>query len=121
MKKIKILSKFGYQTFPIVDNMIEVSDEDLLCIRKRTKCFDINHNCIIPYDNSKDLEKQKLEQEKLERTTEIKARLNELDQDIIQHEAGEIVPNYPERLAEFRTLHNELRALEGKEPRQEQI
>ena len=64
-----------------------------------------------------DIEETKIEERKLE----IKARLNQLSEDILQHEAGEIVPNYPERLAEFRSLHNEIRALEGKEPRKEQI
>ena len=51
------------------------------------------------------------------RIREIQQRLVELDQDIVQDIAGEIVPNIEERKAEFITLHNELRTLLGKEPR----
>ena len=58
---------------------------------------------------------------KEQRKAEIKTRLNQLSEDIVQHQAGEIVPDYPSRLEEFRNLHNELRQLEGKEPRQKQI
>lgn len=48
---------------------------------------------------------------------EIQQRLVELDQDIVQDIAGEVVPNIEERKAEFVTLHNELRTLLGKEQR----
>ena len=58
--------------------------------------------------------------ENAQRKSEIKARLHSLSEDMIQHEAGEIVPNYEERKAEFIRLHNELRVLEGKTPRQKQ-
>lgn len=51
------------------------------------------------------------------RIAEIQARLTELDHDIVQDIAGEIVPNIEERKAEFVTLHNELRVLLGKEQR----
>lgn len=51
------------------------------------------------------------------RIAEIQARLTELDHDIVQDIAGEIVPNIEERKAEFVTLHNELRVLLGKEER----
>lgn len=51
------------------------------------------------------------------RITEIQARLTELDHDIVQDIAGEVVPNIEERKAEFVTLHNELRTLLGKEQR----
>ena len=52
-----------------------------------------------------------------EEKVEIQARLIELDQDIVQDIAGEIVPNIEERKAEFVTLHNELRTLLGKKQR----
>lgn len=51
------------------------------------------------------------------RIREIQQRLTELDQDIVQDLVGEVVPNIEERKAEFVTLHNELRALLGKEQR----
>ena len=48
MIKIKILSKFGYQTFPIVKGMINVSKVDLEQIGI-TKCFDVDNNKVIDY------------------------------------------------------------------------
>lgn len=51
------------------------------------------------------------------RKYEIQERLTQLDQDIIQDMAGEVVPDIEERKAEFVELHNELRELLGKEPR----
>lgn len=56
MIKIKILSKFGYQTFPLTDDdiIIEVDEEVLKEIGK-TKCFDLENNSIIDYDNSEEI------------------------------------------------------------------
>ena len=49
--KIKILSKFGYQSFPETEDMIEIDDELLKQIGK-TKCFDVKKQMVIDYDNS---------------------------------------------------------------------
>lgn len=56
MKKIKILSQFGYQTFPLTDDdiTIEVEEEVLEEIGK-TKCFDIENHTIIDYDNTEEV------------------------------------------------------------------
>ena len=48
MIKILILSKFEWQTFPIVKGMINVSKEDLEQIGK-TKCFDVENKKVIDY------------------------------------------------------------------------
>lgn len=45
-------------------------------------------------------------------------RLAQLSQDLIQAYVGEIVPNLEQRKQEFISLHNELRVLEGKKPRE---
>lgn len=63
----------------------------------------------IPAPTEEDLKAQKV--------WEIKQRLNELDEDIVQDIAGEVVPEIDLRKAEFIELHNELRTLLGKEPR----
>lgn len=55
--------------------------------------------------------------EKMARIGAIKRRLQALTEDLVQAAAGEIVPGLAERRAEFVELHNELRELEGKEPR----
>lgn len=51
----------------------------------------------------------------------IKGRLRQLSDDIVQAAAGESVPGIEDRKAEFVALHNELRALEGKEPRNMEV
>lgn len=52
------------------------------------------------------------------RIAEIKPRLEQLSQDLIQAQAGAVFEDLEERKAEFKTLHNELRVLLGKEPRE---
>ena len=51
------------------------------------------------------------------RILEIRPRLEQLSQDLIQAQAGAVFEDLEERKAEFRVLHNELRILLGKEPR----
>ena len=48
MIKVKILSQFDYQTYPIVEGMIKVKESDLKEIGK-TKCFDAENQCVIDY------------------------------------------------------------------------
>lgn len=47
-----------------------------------------------------------------------KQRLVELTKDFAQIQAGFIIDDIEERKAEFRTLLNEIRVLQGKEPRE---
>lgn len=47
----------------------------------------------------------------------LKNRITALTEDIIQDIVGEVVPNIEDKKAEFIQLHNELRAMLGKEPR----
>lgn len=56
-------------------------------------------------------ENQRLIQDKIN-------RLTELTKDLAQVEAGLIIDDLETRKAEFRTLLNEVRVLQGKEPRQ---
>ena len=48
MIKVKIYSKLEYQTYPIVEGMIKVKESDLKEIGK-TKCFDVENQCVIDY------------------------------------------------------------------------
>ena len=54
----------------------------------------------------------------IQRKEEIQERLSQLSQDFVQAMAGAYFEDLEERKAEFQTLHNELRVLEGKEPRE---
>lgn len=62
-------------------------------------------------------ENARVEIQKQKRISEIKTRLEQLSQDIIQSLAGAEFEDMAERQKEFQTLHNELRILLGKEPR----
>ena len=57
------------------------------------------------------------EELKEQRKFEIRQRLEQLSQDLVQILAGAEFVDLKERQLEFQTLHNELRQLEGKEPR----
>ena len=57
------------------------------------------------------------EELKEQRKVEIRERLEQLSQDFVQILVGAEFADIEERKAEFQTLHNELRVLEGKEPR----
>lgn len=58
------------------------------------------------------------EQQKQARIEEIKTELTNLSQDFIQAEIGAVFDDLEQRKELFKALHNELRALLGKEPRQ---
>lgn len=51
------------------------------------------------------------------RKFEIQERLNQLSQDFVQVWCGAEIPDINARITEFQLLHNELRILNGKEPR----
>lgn len=57
--KVVILGKFISQSFPLTDNAVEIDDETLKQIGK-TKCFDVENNCVIDYDCSTDLKLDEL-------------------------------------------------------------
>lgn len=61
-KYVVITSKFNCQSFPLNDKAIFVTYEDLEAIDNKTKCFDLENNCVIDYDNTQDLEIAKLEE-----------------------------------------------------------
>lgn len=80
---------------------------------------------IVAYDNKRYLKgtepekpQELIEKEQNEiRRLQIQERLSQLSQDFVQAMAGAYFEDFETRKAEFQTLHNELRVLEGKEPR----
>lgn len=69
------------------------------------------------YDNIQVYIPYSQEELKNQRIAEIKSRLEELNKDFIQSMIGAVIPDIEEKKAEFISLHNELRELEGKLPR----
>ena len=106
--KVKIINRTSYQTYPVTEDMVEIEESVLKEIGK-TKQFG-NNGEIIDYFNE--------EEKKEMRISEINSRLTALTQDFVQVECGEIIEDIDSRKTEFVSLHNELRILLGKEPRE---
>ena len=113
-KLVKIIGKFNCQSFPLDDTAIEVSLEDLEQIGI-TKCFDVENNCVIDYDNSKELRIQEIN----ERIDELKRLLQDSDYRAIKYAEGlyteeEYAPYKAQRKAyrdEINQLEEELNSL----------
>lgn len=74
-KYVVITSKFNCQDYPLNEKAIFVSYEDLEQIDPidGTKCFDLENNCVIDYDNTEYLKKQHLEELRAKRVPLLKA------------------------------------------------
>lgn len=57
-KYVVITSKFNCQSYPINEKSIFVSQKDLNQIGI-SKCFDLENNCVIEYNNTEELERQR--------------------------------------------------------------
>ncbi len=68
-----------------------------------------------------EIEREEIKDNEMKVAMEIeqkKRRLTELTKDFAQVQAGLIIPNLDDKKEEFRNLLNEIRVLEGKEPRE---
>ena len=65
--------KFSYQIIPLTDIQIVVTREELQAIKNKTKCFDVENNCVIPYDNTEYVEAKKIEELRQLRTPLLQA------------------------------------------------
>lgn len=88
---------------------VEVDDKYLDC---QARDFDDDLTFNVDKYNARIIEKNNQL-----RINEIKPRLERLSQDLIQAQAGAVFEDMESRKLEFRSLHNELRQLMGKEPR----
>lgn len=94
-------------------SIVEIADDYLDC---EYTDFDFNeNNFILNLEKYNARKKKLLEQAHI---PEIKQRLNELSQDFVQVQLGAVIENIDERKTEFIELHNELRGLLGKSPRE---
>ena len=79
-------------------------------------CESSDFNEDLTFSPGKYIDRKQREKDAI-RIPEIKARLSELSQDLIQAQAGAVFDDLEDRKLEFQTLHNELRILLGKLPR----
>jgi len=100
--------------------VIDVDEKKLKKVGKYDEyCFDDLLLSIV--DNvltDKDLDERQ-ERVNKNRIAKLKLELAPLQEDIVQDIAGQVVPNIENKKAEFRRIHNEIRVLEGKLPREE--
>ena len=69
-----------------------------------------------PY-TPEEIEANKLKVDPQEKIAEIKIQLNELNYDLLQDQAGLVVPDLATKKQQFIDLHSELRTLLNKQPR----
>lgn len=100
-KLVKIISKFNCQAFPLDETAIEVEEEVLEQIGK-TKCFDVENNCVVDYDNSED-ERIRIANERI---AELKMLLRESDYRAIKYAEGQYTE---EEYAPYKALRQSYR------------
>lgn len=84
--RIKILDEYSYQTFPIVEDMIEISDSNIDKIGNGYK-FDLATKTIV---EDTTYQEQKNKQEKLNRIAELKSKLSKTDYQAIKYAEGQL-------------------------------
>ena len=100
-KRIKIISKFNAQSFPLDDTAIDITLEDLEQIGI-TKCFDVENNCVIDYDNTKDVRIKEIN----DRIFKLKQLLSDSDYRAIKYAEGEYTE---EQFAPYKELRRSYR------------
>jgi len=109
---------------PSFDNEYVINADTQKELDEKFKHFNDNYGdykqvgSTLQYDDKHNF-KAKLEADRANelRAAELKSLLVSLTEDIVQSLAGEVVPNIEQRKQQFIEYHNELRVLEGKEPR----
>ena len=99
--KIKILSKFGYQAYPITNDMIEVNDDVLNEIGK-TKCFE--NGKVVDYDNSAEKTKEETELKIIKLTNQL-SKTDYIANKLAEANAEYIVTEDKTKLIELRTKY----------------
>ena len=84
--KVKILDTYSYQSFPIVDGMVEVNEEDLKLIGVGKK-FDLDTNTIV---EDTTYQERKEKEENQSKISELKSKLAQTDYQAIKYAEGQL-------------------------------
>lgn len=107
-KLVKIIGQFNCQSFPLDETAIKVSLEDLEQIGI-TKCFDVENNCVIDYDDTRDLRTQEINN----RISELKKLLADSDYRAIKYAEGQYTfQEYQPYLLQRKAWRDEINQLE---------
>ena len=108
--KIKILNKYSYQIFPIVEDMIEISTKELAKIGNGYK-FDLATKTIVI---DTEYQKEKEKEEILNKIAELKIKLEQTDYQTIKYVEGHITEEQYIPIKEQRQLwRDEINKLES--------
>ena len=77
-------------------------------------CADFDEHLMF---NKDQYELRRKREEEFKRLPELQSRLTELSQDFVQVQCGAVFEDLEDRIKEFQTIHNEIREIQGKEPR----
>lgn len=113
---------FRYSKNETDEGVLTITDEEYKGLLTKKLMFNETLNGLVPYSETPEekAKREKSQQDFLlkKQIIALKMQLTPLNEKLLQDAAGQIVPNIEDVRAEFRRVHNELRALEGKEPRQ---
>lgn len=90
-------------------NIIELDDKYSNCIGS-----DFNEDLTFNVEKYNARKQRESNQQEL---AELQPELDKLTEDLIQAQAGAIIPDLEERKARFQVIHNRIREIKGKEPR----
>ena len=82
--KIKILDEYSYQTFPIIEYMIEINDSNINKIGNGYK-FDLSTNTIV---EDSTYQENKIKQETLDKISKLQSLLSHTDYKAIKYAEG---------------------------------
>ena len=109
--KVKILDIYSYQSFPIVEGMVEVNEEDLKLIGLGKK-FDLINNTIVE-DTS--YQERKEQEENQTRISELKSLLSQTDYQAIKYAEGQLSEEeYASIKTQRQSWRDEINLLESK-------
>ena len=109
--KIKILNEYSYQTFPIVEDMVEVNEEQLNKVGNGYK-FDLTSKTIV---EDTIYQENKIKQEKLDRISNLKSLLRNTDYQARKYAEGQLTEEeYAPIKAQRQAWRDEINLLESK-------
>ncbi len=112
--KIIPLSRRDYQTFPLDETAIEITEAEYQGLQDGSKCFNESLTAVIDYVPTAEELAVKTEQAKAERIAELKNLLRSTDYQAIKYAEGVLsAEDYAETKAQRIKWREEINALEG--------
>jgi len=112
--KIIPLSKLNYQTFPLDETAIEITEVEYQCLQDHSKCFNAELTAVVDYVPTAEELAVKTQQANAERIAELKTLLTGTDYQAIKYAEGELTAEeFAETKAQRIAWRVEINTLEG--------